>query len=779
MMNRLNWTLALLIAGGAAIQCRAQHSDKPAPNPQSPNWTSALPMHHARAAHAVAATAGAIYALAGTGDNSGAPVLEVERFDGKSWSDETRLPGEGLNAPAAVALNDKIYLIGGFGTVTNVPTSDVHVYDVKSKLWSKAADLPAPRGGHAAVLMNGLIHVLGGGNTRSTIADHSVFDPATDRWTERAPLPHAEGSPAAVVLGGKLYAIGGRSGPKDFGDVLVYDAASNVWSAGPSVDPRATCGAIAHDGSIYLFGGESQARSRVLADVLRLPQGATIWQTATPMPTARSFARSVLFKDAVYVIGGSPEPQTSHAPRGTSVVERLELSAESSQPAAKPAFLIVTPAALRPALLEYAAHRRAEMPTDLVNLEDILSAAPGADEPEKLKHYLYQAWREKSVRYVLLVGDADTLPVRYMVLDRATAPAFDYAFYPSDLYYADVARPDGAFDDWNARKDDFHAGYFGEVRGEKIKTDPINYDQIDYRPELALGRWPVSTLEETKTVVAKTLAYEKGLRAGDKPNSSRAALLAVGGWIENRPAVDELAAQLSPRWTIEKRYFKDANRNDQTPPPDDEHVVELLNTGLGLLLHSGHGADDAWADCISVRSLKRIHNTDRLPIIFSAGCSTARFATLPPYEAYIDIAGIEHRGTNNGEVFDQPPPPPACYQKGKHNPTGLGEQLLRAGPDGAVAYIGCNTGSQPCGMSLMAGFVDAMHNHPDRRLGDCWAGAIAYYYDHEHLADLKPNADWYPPSIFFQGMKFMLFGDPTLPLPDPAAPSPTTLPARR
>ena len=55
----------------------------------------------------------------------------------------------------------------------------------------------------------------------------------------------------------------------------------------------------------------------------------------------------------------------------------------------------------------------------------------------------------------------------------ATPAAFDYAFYPSDLYYADVAKADGSFDDWNARKDGFHAHYFGEVRGEKNKAKSI------------------------------------------------------------------------------------------------------------------------------------------------------------------------------------------------------------------------------------------------------------------------------------------------------------------
>jgi hypothetical protein len=39
-------------------------------------------------------------------------------------------------------------------------------------------------------------------------------------------------------------------------------------------------------------------------------------------------------------------------------------------------------------------------------------------------------------------------------------------------------------------------------------------------------------------------------------------------------------------------------------------------------------------------------------------------------------------------------------------------------------------------------------------------------YDQERLGSLKPNEDWYPPSIFFQGTKFMMFGDPSLRLPE-------------
>jgi len=434
-------------------------------------------------------------------------------------------------------------------------------------------------------------------------------------------------------------------------------------------------------------------------------------------------------------------------------------------PTEKPKKLvIIAPEVFHGSLREYQKHKQEQLPTELVALEAVLRETEGSDDPERVKRFLFEQWKSHNLGYTLLVGDADAFPVRYMVLDRATPAAFDYAFYPSDLYYSDLAREDGTFDDWNAQHDGFHAGYFGEVRGEKNKSDPINFDQVDYRPDIAVGRWPVSSFEEVRIVVAKTIAYDEGLRDDKRAGLKAATLFAVGGWVDSRNVMDRLAGRIPTDWTTEKRYFADQRRDDETPPPNEPQLLELLDQGQRLVFHAGHGQDDAWEQCFSVGALERLNNADRLPVMISAGCSTARLATLPPYEPYLDIDGKEHEGTNFGEVFDAPPPPPSPYQKGRFNPTGLGEQLLRRGPTGAVAYIGCNTGSQPCGLTLLDGFSTSLSHHPDSRLGDCWAEAVAFYYDHEHLAKLVPNNDWYPASIFFQGMKFMLFGDPTLPM---------------
>jgi N-acetylneuraminic acid mutarotase len=305
--HRLPATLALiasLLAGCAGVG--------------GTGWQAAPGLVQARAAHAVVAMPDAIYALAGTGAG-GRPVREVERFDGQRWQVETVLPGEGLNAPAAAVLGTRVVLIGGFGTTTNVPTAAVRVYDTATRRWTDAAPLPRPRGGHAAVVLDGRIHVVGGGNSESTIADHSVYDPVTGRWSERAPLPRAMGSPAVVVHDGVLHSIGGRSGPSDFGEVWRYDPAADRWLAGPPIPPRGTAGAVSHCGAVFVIGGESQARQATLGDVLRL-DGA--WVPQAGLPTPRNFARSVVWRGSIYVVGGSRDAGSSHASQGSDVVER-------------------------------------------------------------------------------------------------------------------------------------------------------------------------------------------------------------------------------------------------------------------------------------------------------------------------------------------------------------------------------------------------------------------------------------------------------------------------
>ena len=318
--------------------------------------------------------------------------------------------------------------------------------------------------------------------------------------------------------------------------------------------------------------------------------------------------------------------------------------------------VVVAPASYHKALRDFVKYRSEQRPVELVALETILNESPGVDDPERLKRWLFEAWKSRGVRYVLLVGDATVVPVRYMMLDQGTKPAFDRLFYPSDLYYADVARHDGSFDDWNANNEGFHASYFGEVNGETQKHDPINFDKIDFRPELAVGRWPVDSLEEVKLVAEKTIRTDRQVVSGKGEGLRRSVFVWVPGWVDARKQMERWAKSLPKGWSAASIYGGGSKK-----------VVNQLNRGASLVFHVGRGTDDGWADSLSSRALPELRNADRLPVVLSAGCSTARFANLPPYEPYEDIHGGSHKGSDRGEVFDGPPPPPYPYARGLFN----------------------------------------------------------------------------------------------------------------
>lgn len=414
------------------------------------------------------------------------------------------------------------------------------------------------------------------------------------------------------------------------------------------------------------------------------------------------------------------------------------------------AFVVIAPAEWEPALAPFVEARSREMPVELVALEDALAANEGSDAPERLKRFLYAAWRERGARYALLVGDASSFPVRFMALDRRTDAAHDLAFYASDLYYADLAEADGTFDDWNAEREGVHARYFGEVRGETHKDGRIDFDRVSYLPELALGRWPVSDASELAAVVAKTLAWAPEERA------PRLFAVHADGWVDAR---ERLNADLVPLeaagWRVQRAIY-----GDEASAPTPERVLAALLEGVDLAVHVGHGSEETWHGCLGPKERDALAAA-RPAIYLSVGCSTGHFCNEAPYAPYLDEAGIAHRGTNAGEVFAELPPPPAALQPGRFDSTGLGERLLRSPTGGAVAYIGCATGAQPCALTLLDGFLAAAAE-PGARVGDAWKRALAHYHAAERLDELVPTDSWYPPSVFFQGMKFLLFGDPTL-----------------
>ncbi|MDH5390639.1 MAG: C25 family cysteine peptidase, partial [Candidatus Bathyarchaeota archaeon] len=167
---------------------------------------------------------------------------------------------------------------------------------------------------------------------------------------------------------------------------------------------------------------------------------------------------------------------------------------------------------------------RTGIPTGLVSWQTYNGYTSwGWDEPERIKNGIELAHKTYGVKYVMLVGDSDMLPVRYTYTDRKQADntpggqIIGYgAYYAGDLYYADLYKQDGTFDNW-----DYNGNHiYGELHGEWFTDDCINFDRIDMIPDVAVGRVPAASVQDVENYVDKVIDYESRTRGATRSGTT-------------------------------------------------------------------------------------------------------------------------------------------------------------------------------------------------------------------------------------------------------------------
>jgi hypothetical protein len=430
--------------------------------------------------------------------------------------------------------------------------------------------------------------------------------------------------------------------------------------------------------------------------------------------------------------------------------------ADVSSPAGKPYdLLIVTPKVFLEPVRRLADWKTSTgMKAGVLVLEEVAGLCAGRDAPEQIKRCLARYQKESGIRYAMLVGDGDQFPIRWTQADIVGPTVGDTAFYPADLYYADLYKADGSFDDWDANGN----GYYGEIGGE-IRSGPLNIDRVDLNPDIAVGRVPVSTLEEASRYAEKVIFYESNAYQSDWAHKVLA--ISSGGYMANDCwRQEEMLALLPGEYSVTRLYYAD-NPCRKTAALTADNVIGEINAGVGLVSFLGHGSLDYWVDAVSVKDFIRLDNTKQLPVIFSGGCGTAVFTAGPPGGPYEDVNGVHHAGGEAGETFTGTPPPPAPLQVQENN-DGMMEFTLVQIDGGEVAYIGAVTGSQFPAMFDVNKFFFEGIVHGGPQLGDAWNYAIRKYYQvHTYQAEYD-HVDSYILAEFHQMWKFMLFGDPSL-----------------
>ena len=293
----------------------------------------------------------------------------------------------------------------------------------------------------------------------------------------------------------------------------------------------------------------------------------------------------------------------------------------------------------------------------------------------------------------------------------------------------------------------------------------MNVDQVGLVPAVAVGRLPAASVDQVKLYIDKIETYEKGAYRADW--SKAAVFIATKDWVPNACFTAEsiMSGSLIPNGYAITRLYQPGNPCMTTVIPLSSIISAKLDQGVGFINYLGHGGDTSWeipSGWFEAKDLAGLTQTGHLPIVFSAGCDTARYTPIAPYDSYTDVQGVFHTGTSTTEtILTVKSPQPAPLQEVGKPQDSLAEQMLLESQTGAVAYIGSATTTQYPSYEMDKLFYESL-NHGAVTLGDMWSYMVTRYYQLHPMPDKIDKPDWYVVSIFQQPWKFHLFGDPSL-----------------
>ena len=311
---------------------------------RAPHWRSAAPSS-VRRQEVSFVRLGSRFYLAGGG-------TEHEAYDPATdrWEDVAPLP-ERLDHIQGVALNGRIYYIGGLEGFPEPETGTVLVYDPATDSFTRGATMPRPRGAGGVAVHEGRIYYAGGLHEGEAVPWFDVYDPRTNRWSRLPDMPRARDHFQAQVVGGRLFAIGGRD--TDVGATLsendAFDFSEKKWVTGlaPMPTPRAGYGSAVVDGRIVLLGGERPERTN--AEVEAYDPKSDRWSVLEPMAAPRHGIQAVACGGDLYVAAGGAEPY-GDAPTNTTAVY-VDPAARCPLAAGNESVPATSPVALRPSVV--------------------------------------------------------------------------------------------------------------------------------------------------------------------------------------------------------------------------------------------------------------------------------------------------------------------------------------------------------------------------------------------------------------------------------------------
>ena len=130
----------------------------------------------------------------------------TEIFDGTTWVDGPPIPTP--RDHLAVASDGRyLYAVGGRFLAPDRNVGVLERLDVTTGNWQKLPDMPTPRGGLGAAIVNGKLVAAGGEEPTGVFDTVEAFDLGTGAWSPQPPLKAGRHGLAVAAVGPSLFAI--------------------------------------------------------------------------------------------------------------------------------------------------------------------------------------------------------------------------------------------------------------------------------------------------------------------------------------------------------------------------------------------------------------------------------------------------------------------------------------------------------------------------------------------------------------------------------------------
>jgi len=248
-------------------------------------------------------------------------------------------------------------------------------------------------------------------------------------------------------------------------------------------------------------------------------------------------------------------------------------------------FIILTTTELSPTLTPLVEWREAQgLSVVQAAVEDVYNEfGYGEESPESITAFLSYAlseWQEPHPAYLLIVGEA----------------SYDYK------NYLGVAGP-------NTIPATMVQVAYG---GETVSDARLGDIDSDGWPDIAIGRWPVSTARGAEELIQRTIAYEQGV-------SAEKVLFTADGTSPEFSSLSDAVIEGSnlPQDSAERLYGVPSSQ-----------LTDAWNDGAWLVSYAGHGSIDRWGkeDVFSAGAVSDLHAEGPPPIVLQMTCLTGFYA---------------------------------------------------------------------------------------------------------------------------------------------------------